>query len=859
MFRCPSIAILCLAVPLFGQTFDFENGIAEWNQSGKAFRNQPFCQKTLSTTFAAGKLGGNYWQGLEYPLGQHGSCFVTSIAKPFDSPTGSLTSPTFLLDPQDPFLSFRIGGTEDPAHERLEMQVRVAGADTALTRRIRDWAWRASAVPLHSDEAVGDDGYLTVYAATGHETNALRQEVVEIPEFLHGLEARFRVVDDSATGHINVDYIRFAATAPPPLRVPVFGFADYHTHPMSYMALGGMKGIRSLWGVPGGDVDDYADPNAITVDIPHCVHGHGGGYFAEAFIDGSELAHYDLPSVLHAILFPHRHHGGPEFNNFPDHLQGAHEQLHITMIRRSYDGGQRLMVALATDNKAAQFLTGRVANWHMDIVGEKESMEAQLAGMKRMAELNRKWMEIAYSSADARRIIQHNKLAIVLGVEMDQLGDIPLGGGEADEPRLEADYLWGLGARAVIPIHAVDNRVGSPVVWIGPYNWLNDYLHRRNPDATTQAVRQTPAVYFEVTGDPSCDPDPKRHVGECVLNQLDSKLQVRLGLGRPIFNWLRPGPDIFFVPRQRQFETTYGNKNAKGLEPFGRNYIAALMDRGMILDTAHMSDRSIVDTYSEIGKRLAVQHPGCDGFAFGSRPDPGCDADAYPAIISHAHFRGQAIYDTNLKVEDYWPAEYDISDRHLKMLQRTGGVVGPFVAQVRVAQSNIAGIVDDCGNSSKDFAFSFRYGAERVNTGADEDALASRVGFATDMTFVSMVSPRFGEHACEGYKVVKNGSRVLRDPVYRQLHQPGAQSVQVPYVGAWPQDRYALEPYRMGQRIYNFNSDGLAHYGLLPDMLQDVAGLGDAQDIRTLFRSAEGYLQMWEKVERLRGHVEITR
>jgi hypothetical protein len=42
-------------------------------------------------------------------------------------------------------------------------------------------------------------------------------------------------------------------------------------------------------------------------------------------------------------------------------------------------------------------------------------------------------------------------------------------------------------------------------------------------------------------------------------------------------------------------------------------------------------------------------------------------------------------------------------------------------------------------------------------------------------------------------------------------------------------------------------------------MLQDVAGLGDAQDIRTLFRSAEGYLQMWEKVERLRGHVEITR
>jgi hypothetical protein len=56
----------------------------------------------------------------------------------------------------------------------------------------------------------------------------------------------------------------------------------------------------------------------------------------------------------------------------------------------------------------------------------------------------------------------------------------------------------------------------------------------------------------------------------------------------------------------------------------------------------------------------------------------------------------------------------------------------------------------------------------------------------------------------------------------------------------------------MGQRVFDFNEDGLAHYGLVPDLLLDLKNLGD-DDARLLFRSAEGYLQMWEKVERLRG------
>jgi hypothetical protein len=107
MVRRAPIAALFLAVPLFGQTFDFENGIADWKQSGEAFQHQPYCKAITSTTFTTSKVGGSYWKNLAYPLGQHGNCLVTTIARPFDTPTGTLTSQEFLLDPNTPFFSFR--------------------------------------------------------------------------------------------------------------------------------------------------------------------------------------------------------------------------------------------------------------------------------------------------------------------------------------------------------------------------------------------------------------------------------------------------------------------------------------------------------------------------------------------------------------------------------------------------------------------------------------------------------------------------------------------------------------------------------------------------------------------------------
>jgi microsomal dipeptidase-like Zn-dependent dipeptidase len=51
-----------------------------------------------------------------------------------------------------------------------------------------------------------------------------------------------------------------------------------------------------------------------------------------------------------------------------------------------------------------------------------------------------------------------------------------------------------------------------------------------------------------------------------------------------------------------------------------------------------------------------------------------------------------------------------------------------------------------------------------------------------------------------------------------------------------------------GQRVYDLNKDGVAHYGLVPDLIADMQQQkGGGRALRPLFRSAEAYLQMWAR------------
>jgi microsomal dipeptidase-like Zn-dependent dipeptidase len=53
---------------------------------------------------------------------------------------------------------------------------------------------------------------------------------------------------------------------------------------------------------------------------------------------------------------------------------------------------------------------------------------------------------------------------------------------------------------------------------------------------------------------------------------------------------------------------------------------------------------------------------------------------------------------------------------------------------------------------------------------------------------------------------------------------------------------------RTGRRAFDLSTDGVAHYGLVADLIADVGRRpGGRRALRTLFHSAEAYLEMWER------------
>ena len=56
-----------------------------------------------------------------------------------------------------------------------------------------------------------------------------------------------------------------------------------------------------------------------------------------------------------------------------------------------------------------------------------------------------------------------------------------------------------------------------------------------------------------------------------------------------------------------------------------------------------------------------------------------------------------------------------------------------------------------------------------------------------------------------------------------------------------------------GERVYDINTDGMSHYGLFPDWLEDVRMIAGDQIVEEMSRGAEAYLQMWERAEGIRA------
>lgn len=103
------------------------------------------------------------------------------------------------------------------------------------------------------------------------------------------------------------------------------------------------------------------------------------------------------------------------------------------------------------------------------------------------------------------------------------------------------------------------------------------------------------------------------------------------------------------------------------------------------------------------------------------------------------------------------------------------------------------------------------------------------LGFGFDLNgFAGAPGPRFGPRGCS---------------------TPQSDPLTYPFT-AYAGDVTFHQP-QVGVRTLDFNTEGLVHIGLLPELIEDVRrdGVTDAE-LEPLFRSAEAYLRMWEKAER---------
>jgi microsomal dipeptidase-like Zn-dependent dipeptidase len=89
--------------------------------------------------------------------------------------------------------------------------------------------------------------------------------------------------------------------------------------------------------------------------------------------------------------------------------------------------------------------------------------------------------------------------------------------------------------------------------------------------------------------------------------------------------------------------------------------------------------------------------------------------------------------------------------------------------------------------------------------------------------------------------------------------QGGPRGADVPNPVTYPFQSYdgsvTLDRQVSGQRVFDINTDGVAHYGLYPDWIEDLRMLAGDQIVNDLSRGSEAYLQMWERTV---GIQEVT-
>jgi microsomal dipeptidase-like Zn-dependent dipeptidase len=300
--------------------------------------------------------------------------------------------------------------------------------------------------------------------------------------------------------------------------------------------------------------------------------------------------------------------GYPDFKDWPRWNDITHQSMWIDWIKRAHDlGGLSVMVALAVNNETLADAVRGPGDGPDD---DMASADLQIAEIKALVERppNKTWMEIAYSSADLRRIVYNHKLAVVLGVEVDNLGNFNRKAdvSEADV-RAEIARLRDEGVRYLFPIHVIDNRFGTTAAFIDLFNLSN--LREAGHFWNLQCSRPEDKVTYQYKlGNPlnlvNDVAEPPSGIGGTTDVELGVLMATKLGMLSDTFDQpVIPKVD----PQKCPGMMNVGNPDP-GLTPLGKFAVAEMMRQGLLIDIDHMSQASRADAFA-IASASPVPYP----------------------------------------------------------------------------------------------------------------------------------------------------------------------------------------------------------------------------------------------------------
>ncbi len=333
----------------------------------------------------------------------------------------------------------------------------------------------------------------------------------------------------------------------------IFGFIDDHVHITGNMRAGGDV-------ISGEPYDRFGIPTALGEDAK--VHGPDG----RLDVTGN-LLRTGNPVGTHDT------HGWPSFVGWPTYNSMTHQQAYYVWVERAWRAGMRMMVAQTADDGPLCRLEPRHA---VRTCSETASVEAQIRTLKGLQSYidaqnggpGRGWFRLVYSPAQARRVMESGKLAVLIGIESSDLFGCSLSDGRAGCTRADIDRgianYKRLGVRGMFIAHWVNNAFAGSALETGAKGIFINILNRF----------QT-GNYFK-TG-PCPDPGQGAAVGtlpQSFLKSLTKYFPAATSLAK------QPMPTY---PSGLQC-------NSRRLTPLGRYLVQRLIANHMLIEVDHLSE-----------------------------------------------------------------------------------------------------------------------------------------------------------------------------------------------------------------------------------------------------------------------------